>query len=276
MSAEEKRQTLLGIFHETKDVFTLKVGGARVCSPAAQLGLRGAVAFALRRSRSRPCLPPATGMRLCALSPRMQDIEKLGSKRGVVQQTIKDVLQVGAALGAPRAGLLNAPRQRLPQLGVPSQQRPGIFVAFIIDSAVVHQAHVGAAQGAGTVSATLLPLPSHPAHLPPLSPALATWQSLVDDDLVHQERIGASNYFWSFPGEAAAKVAGEIAKLEKRLQVGAGWFLSYCVKEGCLQPAVAIVVGEVAPAKRRLQGGRGTCCQLPPSSSSAAAAAAAA
>ncbi|PRW60566.1 meiotic nuclear division 1-like protein [Chlorella sorokiniana] len=87
MSAEEKRQTLLGIFHETKDVFTLK------------------------------------------------DIEKLGSKRGVVQQTIKDVLQ-----------------------------------------------------------------------------------SLIDDDLVHQERIGASNYFWSFPGEAAAKVAGEIAKLEKRLQ----------------------------------------------------------
>ncbi|KAI7843270.1 hypothetical protein COHA_003103 [Chlorella ohadii] len=87
MSAEEKRQTLLGIFHETKDVFTLK------------------------------------------------DIEKLGSKRGVVQQTIKDVVQ-----------------------------------------------------------------------------------SLVDDDMVHQERIGASNYFWSFPGEAAAKVAGEIAKLEKRLQ----------------------------------------------------------
>lgn len=38
---------------------------------------------------------------------------------------------------------------------------------------------------------------------------------------MHQERIGASNYFWSFPGEAAAKVAGEIAKLEKRLQVGA-------------------------------------------------------
>ncbi len=47
-------------------------------------------------------------------------------------------------------------------------------------------------------------------------------QSLVDDDMVHQERIGASNYFWSFPGEAAAKVAGEIAKLEKRLQVTGG------------------------------------------------------
>lgn len=31
-------------------------------------------------------------------------------------------------------------------------------------------------------------------------------QSLVDDDLVHQERIGASNFFWSFPSEAATKV----------------------------------------------------------------------
>ncbi|KAL7753108.1 Iron-sulfur clusters transporter atm1, mitochondrial [Sorochytrium milnesiophthora] len=28
-------------------------------------------------------------------------------------------------------------------------------------------------------------------------------QSLVDDDLVTQERIGASNYFWSFPSQAA-------------------------------------------------------------------------
>ncbi len=30
--------------------------------------------------------------------------------------------------------------------------------------------------------------------------------SLVDDDLVHQERIGASNFFWSFPSEAANQV----------------------------------------------------------------------
>ena len=75
---------------------------------------------------------------------------------------------------APRASLLNATRQRLPQLGVPSQRQPGIFIVVIIESAAVHQAHVNAAQGAGAVSAALLPLPAHPAPLPPPSPALST------------------------------------------------------------------------------------------------------
>jgi len=31
-------------------------------------------------------------------------------------------------------------------------------------------------------------------------------QGLVDDDLVHQEKIGISNFFWSFPAEASTKV----------------------------------------------------------------------
>ncbi|KAK9817091.1 hypothetical protein WJX72_009447 [[Myrmecia] bisecta] len=86
MSLEEKREALLGIFHDTRDVFVLK------------------------------------------------DIEKLGSKKGVVLQSVKEVLQ-----------------------------------------------------------------------------------GLVDDDLVHQERIGASNFFWSFPSEAAVKLHSAVAKLEKQI-----------------------------------------------------------
>jgi hypothetical protein len=42
-------------------------------------------------------------------------------------------------------------------------------------------------------------------------------QSLVDDDLVHCEKIGISNYFWSFPSEAAVKLDAEASKLRSRL-----------------------------------------------------------
>jgi hypothetical protein len=42
-------------------------------------------------------------------------------------------------------------------------------------------------------------------------------QSLVDDDLVRCERIGVSNFFWSFPSEAAVKLEGEAAGLRARL-----------------------------------------------------------
>eukprot|EP00890_Picochlorum_soloecismus_P000938 jgi/Picsp_1/1845/NSC_05312-R1_meiotic nuclear division protein 1 homolog len=90
MSLEDKRDTILNIFHETKDVFVLKV--TRI------------------------------------------DIEKLASKRGVVLQSVKDVLQ-----------------------------------------------------------------------------------SLVDDDLVNQDKIGISNFFWSFPSEAAVKLNNEQEKLESKL-----------------------------------------------------------
>ncbi|KAK9865847.1 hypothetical protein WJX84_005307 [Apatococcus fuscideae] len=87
LSLEEKRQCILQVFHESRDVFTLK------------------------------------------------DMEKLGMKKGVIQQSIKDVLQ-----------------------------------------------------------------------------------SLADDDLVHQEKIGSSNFFWSFPSEAAVKIEGNIGKLDRQLQ----------------------------------------------------------
>ena len=91
MSLEDKRSTILNIFHETKEVYLLK------------------------------------------------DMEKHASKRGVVLQSVKDVLQ-----------------------------------------------------------------------------------SLVDDDLVHGEKIGVSNYFWSFPSEAAVKLDTEITKLQSKLSTRKG------------------------------------------------------
>ena len=45
-------------------------------------------------------------------------------------------------------------------------------------------------------------------------------QGLVDDDLVKQEKIGVSNFFWSFPSDAAVKLRGDQERLERRLQVG--------------------------------------------------------
>lgn len=92
MSAEEKRQTLLGIFHETKDVFTLKVRRWG-CLPAVL-----SCELCCRRSACRPSLRPTarSSSTLRTHASHLQDIEKLGSKRGVVQQSIKDVLQVGA------------------------------------------------------------------------------------------------------------------------------------------------------------------------------------
>ncbi|CAK0760648.1 hypothetical protein CVIRNUC_002788 [Coccomyxa viridis] len=42
-------------------------------------------------------------------------------------------------------------------------------------------------------------------------------QALVDDDLVHQDKIGASNFFWSFPSEAAVKLKTEAKRKEQQL-----------------------------------------------------------
>lgn len=43
-------------------------------------------------------------------------------------------------------------------------------------------------------------------------------QSLVDDDLVHQEKIGIANYFWSFPSEASVMVERDMEKAKARLE----------------------------------------------------------
>ena len=71
----------------------------------------------------------------------VQDIEKAASKRGVVQQTVKEVLQVGRTA---------------------SHQGPVLHLTK-------HQ---------------------HRLTWP------ASMQSLVDDDRVHQDKIGISNFFW--------------------------------------------------------------------------------
>lgn len=42
-------------------------------------------------------------------------------------------------------------------------------------------------------------------------------QSLVDDDLVHSEKIGISNYFWSFPAEASTKIVNDLARTKETL-----------------------------------------------------------
>eukprot|EP01026_Neomeris_dumetosa_P041765 TRINITY_DN3465_c0_g1_i1.p1 TRINITY_DN3465_c0_g1~~TRINITY_DN3465_c0_g1_i1.p1 ORF type:complete len:242 (-),score=40.91 TRINITY_DN3465_c0_g1_i1:109-834(-) len=43
-------------------------------------------------------------------------------------------------------------------------------------------------------------------------------QSLVDDNLVHQEKIGSSNYFWSFPGEASMQLQNDISFTERAIK----------------------------------------------------------
>ncbi len=72
-SLEEKRNTILDIFHTTKEVYVLKV---RVL-PTSVVANSAARVLGSKKELY------------------LQDIEKLGSKRGVISQSIKDVLQVG-------------------------------------------------------------------------------------------------------------------------------------------------------------------------------------
>lgn len=43
-------------------------------------------------------------------------------------------------------------------------------------------------------------------------------QSLVDDDMVHQDKIGISNFFWAFPSEAAVQLESALIKSQKQEQ----------------------------------------------------------
>ena len=43
-------------------------------------------------------------------------------------------------------------------------------------------------------------------------------QSLVDDDFVHQDKIGISNFFWAFRGESGARLETELSRANKSLQ----------------------------------------------------------
>ena len=40
-------------------------------------------------------------------------------------------------------------------------------------------------------------------------------QSLIDDDLVHVDKIGSSNWYWAFPGEATSKARASLETAEK-------------------------------------------------------------
>lgn len=40
-------------------------------------------------------------------------------------------------------------------------------------------------------------------------------QQLVDDDLVHVDKVGSSNWYWAFPGEASVKAKGALARAEE-------------------------------------------------------------
>lgn len=139
MSLEDKRQTLLGIFHETKDVFLLKVRPS-LASAADSCGTGIASCTGHRAS------PPQHG---CFPT---QEIEKLGSKRGVVLQSIKEVVQVGA--GCCRSS--------------------------------------GCCAGASKLTVCV----RQPLGMSACRSPWSWLQGLVDDDLVHAEKIGVSNYHW--------------------------------------------------------------------------------
>jgi hypothetical protein len=179
----------------------------------------------------------------------LQDVEKLGSKRGVVLQSVKEVLQVcgcccgwgrgsrhmGACAGCwcsspPACAWLSA---SLP----PSAFQPETpFSLQMLPHKSLYRTLLRSVQPTCFLSlpvppplplqSTCVPLPS-PAFPPaswPLIPALppAPMQTLVDDDLVHGEKIGISNYFWAFPSEQAVKLDGQVAQLQRRLQVRRG------------------------------------------------------
>ena len=40
-------------------------------------------------------------------------------------------------------------------------------------------------------------------------------QSLVDDSMVHVDKIGTSNWYWAFPGEVTAQLSHKLAGKER-------------------------------------------------------------
>eukprot|EP01023_Acetabularia_acetabulum_P031660 TRINITY_DN29651_c0_g1_i2.p1 TRINITY_DN29651_c0_g1~~TRINITY_DN29651_c0_g1_i2.p1 ORF type:complete len:229 (-),score=35.91 TRINITY_DN29651_c0_g1_i2:365-988(-) len=72
-------------------------------------------------------------------------------------------------------------------------------------------------------------------------------QSLVDDNLVHQEKIGSSNYFWSFPGEASTQLENEVVETTKSIE-------SLQSQQAQLRQAVQKEKAEKQDTKERVQG----------------------
>lgn len=47
-------------------------------------------------------------------------------------------------------------------------------------------------------------------------------QMLVDDSLVHVDKIGTSNWYWAFPGEVTAQLCNKLAGLDQELERARG------------------------------------------------------
>jgi hypothetical protein len=47
-------------------------------------------------------------------------------------------------------------------------------------------------------------------------------QSLVDDSMVHVDKIGTSNWYWAFPGEVTAQLSTKLQGLDQELERCAG------------------------------------------------------
>jgi hypothetical protein len=149
--------------------------GPRRC-PQHEVGAcRGNAAAARMRGADadarRPMRPPSAPP---CRPARPQDVEKLAAKKGVVLQSVKEVggqqNPTGGRSGGRAAGWTARP-----------------------------------APGAGMCRGASRPSPSHG----PFAARAQVLQSLVDDDLVHSEKIGISNYFWwaCWKGQAWCRLA---------------------------------------------------------------------
>lgn len=161
MSAEDKRKTILSIFHESKDVFVLKASGRfwslrlkemlRVCS---------FVQINEHSSAERSARVSLHGRRR---SRRLEPSEAWCFKPS------KTCCRCGGGM-FPHA---------MPRMSPKASDL--LHWNFVASNAMIWPQW-----GMG------LPICSSPVFTSPCpSP-----QSLVDDDLVHMEKIGSSNYFW--------------------------------------------------------------------------------
>eukprot|EP00955_Chlamydomonas_euryale_P096173 364989-Chlamydomonas_euryale.AAC.10 len=141
----------------------------------------------------------------------LKDVEKLSSKKGIISQSVKEVLQVATHIAlfqrftSPHAistykyniiytcACLPASAHVHKAVLAPVHMRQSPLVASCASLAVHIWTQFAEAQ---CYFESVFPCPC----------CACLTQSLVDDDLVSVERIGISNYYWSFPSEASVKV----------------------------------------------------------------------
>lgn len=191
MSVEEKRTAMLGIFHET-------------VSSCASVG-RGGCVRTLWYLFSR--VGPAARASLQKEAFTLKELEKLGTKAGV---------------GASRALLCRAscpsPESTFNEL---SSSFHGTFALSCrcCDILLIFTCQFGVMSVvSGHCVCFLRRERMRPAFEPLRARACAVTQtikdivqSLVDDSLVEMEKIGSSNYFWSFPSKTLCLVRGRLS-----------------------------------------------------------------